>query len=79
MPRDPEAFDRYAVEFHRCLARRSGRSEAENLLGQTFLLAFEWRHRYVGSADHALPRLDDIAINLIRRRHRDKVRQNRAG
>jgi DNA-directed RNA polymerase specialized sigma24 family protein len=36
-------FDRYAVTIHRYIARRLGRTEADDLLGQTFLIAFESR------------------------------------
>ncbi|WP_427888855.1 RNA polymerase sigma factor [Kribbella sp. GL6] len=71
-------FDRYAVTIHRYIARRLGRTEADDLLGQTFLIAFERRHRYAGTADGALPWLYGIATNLIRRRRRDEVRQYRA-
>ncbi|MGZ0151024.1 RNA polymerase sigma factor [Kribbella sp. WER1] len=69
-------FDRYAVTIHRYVARRLGRTEADDLLGQTFLIAFESRHKY--SADGALPWLYGIATNLVRRRRRDEVRQYRA-
>jgi hypothetical protein len=37
-------FDRHAVAIHRYVARRMGAAEADDLLGQTFLLAFERRH-----------------------------------
>lgn len=71
-------FDRYAVTIHRYIARRLGRTEADDLLGQTFLIAFEGRGNYRGTADGALPWLYGIATNLIRRRRRDEVRQYRA-
>ncbi len=71
-------FDLHAVTIHRYVARRLGSTEADDLLGQTFLIAFERRHRYVGSAAGALPWLYGIATNLIRRRRRDEVRQYRA-
>ncbi|WP_433005893.1 RNA polymerase sigma factor [Kribbella sp. CA-294648] len=73
-----QLFDRYAVKIHRYVARRLGRTEADDLLGQTFLIAFERRHRYSGTADGALPWLYGIATNLIHRRRRDEVRQYRA-
>lgn len=71
-------FDRHAVTIHRYVARRLGSTEADDLLGQTFLIAFERRHRYVGSPAGALPWLYGIATNLIRRRRRDEIRQYRA-
>jgi RNA polymerase sigma-70 factor (ECF subfamily) len=71
-------FDRYSVTIHRYVARRLGASEAEDLLAQTFLIAFEGRHRYSDSPTGALPWLYGIATNLIRRKRRDEVRQYRA-
>jgi RNA polymerase sigma factor (sigma-70 family) len=71
-------FDRHAVAIHRYVARRMGAAEADDLLGQTFLLAFERRHRYDVSRAGALPWLYGIATNLIHRRRRDEVRQLRA-
>lgn len=71
-------FDRYSVTIHRYVARRLGTTEADDLLGQTFLIAFERRHRYVDSPAGALPWLYGIATNLIHRRRRDEVRQYRA-
>lgn len=71
-------FDRHAVTIHRYIARRLGRSEADDLVGQTFLIAFEGRDKHGGTADGALPWLYGIATNLIRRRRRDEVRQYRA-
>jgi len=71
-------FDRHAVKIHRYVARRLGSTEADDLLGQTFLIAFERRHRYSGTADGALPWLYGIATNLIHRRRRDEIRQYRA-
>ncbi|MEV5966491.1 RNA polymerase sigma factor [Kribbella sp. NPDC051952] len=71
-------FDQYAVTIHRYVARRLGRTEADDLLGQTFLIAFERRHRYAGTSESALPWLYGIATNLIHRRRRDEVRQYRA-
>ena len=78
----PEAFarlfDRHAVAIHRYVARRLSSSEADDLVGQTFLIAFERRHRYHETTAGALPWLYGIATNLIRRRRRDEIRQYRA-
>jgi RNA polymerase sigma-70 factor, ECF subfamily len=71
-------FDRHAVAIHRYVARRLGTTEADDLVGQTFLIAFERRHRYQKSSSGALPWLYGIATNLIHRRRRDEVRQYRA-
>ncbi|WP_433167143.1 RNA polymerase sigma factor [Kribbella sp. CA-247076] len=71
-------FDRHAVAIHRYVARRLGSTEADDLVGQTFLIAFERRHGYQDSPAGALPWLYGIATNLIHRRRRDEVRQYRA-
>jgi RNA polymerase sigma-70 factor (ECF subfamily) len=71
-------FDRHAVAIHRYVARRLGSTDADDLLGQTFLLAFERRHRYDEVRSDALPWLYGIATNLIHRRRRDEIRQYRA-
>ncbi|MFI6831176.1 RNA polymerase sigma factor [Kribbella sp. NPDC050241] len=71
-------FDRYAVAIHRYVARRLGTTEADDLVGQTFLIAFERRYHYYESSAGALPWLYGIATNLIHRRRRDEVRQYRA-
>ena len=71
-------FDRHAVAIHRYIARRLGTAEADDLLGQTFLLAFERRQRYDVTHADALPWLYGIATNLIHRRRRDEIRQYRA-
>ncbi|NIK60874.1 RNA polymerase sigma factor [Kribbella shirazensis] len=71
-------FDRHAMTIHRYVARRLSTADADDLLSQTFLIAYERRDRYVGPADGALPWLYGIATNLIHRRRRSEVRQYRA-
>jgi RNA polymerase sigma-70 factor (ECF subfamily) len=71
-------FDRHAAAVHRYLARRVGRVIADDLLAQTFLVAFERRTRYDRSRPDARPWLYGIATNLLRRHHRDEVRQYQA-
>jgi RNA polymerase sigma factor (sigma-70 family) len=71
-------FDLHAPAIHRYIARRLGTGEADDLVAQTFLIAFERRDRYRESPSGALPWLYGIATNLIRRRRRDEVRQYRA-
>ncbi|MEV6521926.1 RNA polymerase sigma factor [Longispora sp. NPDC051575] len=79
---DPEyfaaVFDRHAVAVHRYLARRVGTGHADDLLGQTFLLAFEQRSRYDPDRADARPWLYGIATNLLRRHRRDEARLLRA-
>lgn len=71
-------FDRHAVAVHRYLARRIGSTIADDLLAQTFLVAFEGRHRYDCSRPDARPWLYGIATNLLRRHRRDELRQYQA-
>ena len=79
---DPDAFaalfDRHATAVHRYLSRRIGPSVADDLLAQTFLVAFERRGRYDGARADGRPWLYGIATNLLRRHHRDEARQLRA-
>jgi RNA polymerase sigma factor (sigma-70 family) len=78
----PEAFaalfDRHATAVHRYLARRIGTGTADDLLAQTFLIAFEKRGTYDPSRADARPWLYGIATNLLRRHHREEVRLFRA-
>ncbi len=71
-------FDRHARTLHRYLARRAGVAAAEDLLAQTFLVAFETRDRYDQARADALPWLYGIATNVLRRARRDEVRLYRA-
>lgn len=70
-----ELFDRHAVPVHRYLARRIGPTIADDLLAQTFLVAFERRAGYDRTRADARPWLYGIATNLLRRHRRDEVRQ----
>jgi RNA polymerase sigma factor (sigma-70 family) len=70
-----ELFDRHAVAVHRYLARRIGPTTADDLLAQTFLVAFEGRAGYDRARPDARPWLYGIATNLLRRHRRDEVRQ----
>lgn len=79
--REPEQFavlfDRHAPYIHRYLARRAGRQVADDLLAETFLVAFAKRDRYdLGHAD-ARPWLYGIATNLVGQHRREEVRQYR--
>jgi RNA polymerase sigma factor (sigma-70 family) len=79
--RDPDLFavifDRHAPYVHRYLARRLGREAADDLVGETFLVAFGKRGRYdTGRAD-ARPWLYGIATNLVGQHRRDEVRRYR--
>ena len=73
-----QLFDRHATAIHRYLARRVGINAADDLLAQTFLVAFERRGTYDRSRPDARPWLYGIATNLLRRHQRDEVRQYQA-
>jgi len=71
-------FDRHATAVHRFLARRVGRQLADDLTGQTMLVAFDRRRQFDLNQHNALPWLYGIATNLIHRHTRTEARQHRA-
>jgi RNA polymerase sigma-70 factor (ECF subfamily) len=79
---EPEAFaaifGRHATEIHRYAARRLGPAFAEDVVGETFLVAFRRRDRYDLSYRDARPWLFGIATNMIGRHRRAEVRFYRA-
>jgi RNA polymerase sigma factor (sigma-70 family) len=79
--RDPERFavlfDRHAPHIYRYLARRADRQVADDLVAETFLVAFAKRDRYDLSYADARPWLYGIATNLVGQHRRDQARQYR--
>ncbi len=79
---EPERFaavcDRYYAEVHGYVARRLGRSLADDVASETFVIAFDRRRRYDLAYPNARPWLYGIASNLIARHRRAEVRQYRA-
>ncbi|MFJ3302022.1 RNA polymerase sigma factor [Streptomyces sp. NPDC086549] len=71
-------FDRYADDIHRYIARRLGSDTADDLMAETFVIAFQRRRRYDPSHMHARPWLYGIATNLIGRHRRNEARRLRA-
>jgi RNA polymerase sigma factor (sigma-70 family) len=71
-------FDRHFDAVHAYLQRRVGPDLADELSAQTFLVAFDKRGDYDSSQPDARPWLFGIATNLLRRHHRNEVRQFRA-
>lgn len=67
-------FDRHAATLLGYLTRRVGRSDAEDLLGDLFRIAFESRHRYDPMRPNARPWLYGIAANLVLKHHRSNSR-----
>jgi len=80
--RDPARFgalfDRHATILYRYLVRRVGRDQADALLGDLFLIAFEKRGTYDCERPNARPWLYGIATNLIARHRRSEARRIRA-
>lgn len=80
--RSPERFavlfDRHAPAIHRYVARRLGPDAIEDLVAETFLVAFQRREAYDTANADARPWLYGIATNLIRRRRREETRLFRA-
>ncbi|GAA0348676.1 RNA polymerase sigma factor [Actinoallomurus spadix] len=76
--RDPERFaelyDRHHATIHRYIARRLGRDQADDLMAETFLIAFAQRERYDLTCAGARPWLYGIATNLIGQHHRAENR-----
>ncbi|MEO3813932.1 RNA polymerase sigma factor [Sphaerisporangium sp. B11E5] len=75
-----EVFARHADQVHRYLARRAGQDTAEDLVSDTFLTAFEQRHRFSAerSPTGALPWLLGIATTLLRGHGRAEARRWKA-
>jgi len=77
--RDParfaQLFDRHAPHIHRYLARRLGSQIADDLLAETFLVAFSKRRAYDVSHPDARPWLYGIATRLVAQHRRDEMRR----
>ena len=79
--RDPERFgaifDSYLTEIHGYVAKRLGPSSAEDVVAETFLIAFRKRHLYNRSRGSARTWLYGIATHLIEKHRRAEVRMPR--
>ena len=73
-----ELFVRHAAVLHRYVARRVGINAADDVLSDTFLIAFERRDRFDPAWMDARPWLYGIATNLIRKHHHDETRALKA-
>jgi RNA polymerase sigma factor (sigma-70 family) len=71
-------FDRHATAIHGYVARRLGRDAADDLVAETFLVAFRQRASYEPDQSSARPWLYGIATRLVSRRRREEVRFFRA-
>lgn len=70
-------FDRHAAHIHRYLARRLGTEVADDLVAETFLIAFRQRDRYDPQRRDARPWLYGIATNLVAQHGRQQARWHR--
>ncbi|MFB4293321.1 RNA polymerase sigma factor [Nonomuraea sp. ATR24] len=79
---DPEKFaalfDRHAATLYRYISFRLGPELAEDLVGETFLIAFRRRDAYDSSYRDARPWLLGIATRLITGHRRTEVSRYRA-
>jgi RNA polymerase sigma factor (sigma-70 family) len=73
-----ELFHRHAPRIQRYVVRRLGPDAADDIVAETFLLAFRQRGTYDQARQDALPWLYGIATNLIGRHRRDELRLYRA-
>lgn len=71
-------FRRHAPELQRYVERRLGVAVAEDVVAETFLVAFRQRDGYESTRADARPWLYGIATNLIGRHRRSEIRQYRA-
>jgi RNA polymerase sigma-70 factor, ECF subfamily len=79
---EPERFDvlfrRHAPHIQRYVVRRLGQDAADDIVAETFLLAFRQRNSYDEVRVDARPWLYGIATNLIGRHRRAEIRLYRA-
>lgn len=71
-------FRRHAPHIQRYVVRRLGPDAADDIVAETFLLAFRQRDRYDPARADARPWLYGIATNLIGRHRRAEIRLYRA-
>jgi RNA polymerase sigma factor (sigma-70 family) len=79
---EPERFEllfqRHAPRVQRYVARRLGPDAADDIVAETFLLAFRQRAVFDLARGDALPWLYGIATNLLGRHRRDEIRLYKA-
>ncbi|MGV9326913.1 RNA polymerase sigma factor [Streptosporangium sandarakinum] len=71
-------FARHAPALKRYVIRRLGQDPAEDIVAETFTLAFQRRGSYDPAYGDARPWLYGIATNLMRRRRRQEISMYRA-
>ncbi|HWD56489.1 MAG TPA: RNA polymerase sigma factor [Acidimicrobiales bacterium] len=77
--KDPNSFtglfDRHARTVHRYLGTRAASSDVEDLVSETFVVAFRSRARYDAAYANAQPWLLGIATNVLRHHRRAEGRR----
>ena len=77
----PEAFaaifDRHAGDVHHYLARRTGAERADDLVAETFVVAFRRRGDFDATQRSARPWLYGIATRLLSQHWRETARRTR--
>jgi len=68
-----ELYDRHAAVIHRYASRRIGEA-ADDIMSETFLVAFEKRESFDDSVDDARPWLFGIATVLLSKHRRQEAR-----
>ena len=74
-----EMFDRYSRRVFGYVVRRVPREDAADLVGDVFVRAFRFRHKYDMDRPEALPWLIGIATNVIGEYLRKQKRRRRIG
>lgn len=69
-----ELYERHAATVYRYAARRTDRTVAEDIMSETFLVAFERRTSYDSAFNSALPWLLGIATTLAHKHARVEAR-----
>lgn len=69
-----DLYDRYAAIIHRFAARRVGGNAADDIMSETFLVAFERRFTFLTDQDDAKPWLFGIATTLMKKHVRLEAR-----
>ena len=70
-------FERHAGSLHRYLARRIEAVAVDDVLSETFVIAFRTRHAYDDAYPDARPWLFGIATNVVRHHRRSEARRAR--
>jgi RNA polymerase sigma factor (sigma-70 family) len=74
-PRFALLFDRHARAVHRYVASRVRLSDVDDVVSETFVIAFRTRYRYDPAYENARPWLLGIATNVLHQHRRSETRR----